>query len=69
MARKTLTVKILKRTFVTGQLAEPGDIFTVEVSDGQYLINVGKAELAKPAEAKAAPNKRGTKKPAAEDDD
>lgn len=63
MTKRTITIEILRRTFVSGELAEPGDIFTVSEQDANYLINVKKAKRATPAAGKAATKKKGTIKP------
>lgn len=43
-------VEITRNTFVKGELAEPGDVVQVDVSDYRVLVGSGKA---KPADAGA----------------
>ena len=42
-----MKIKILKQTFVKGQLAETGDVVEATQQDGEYLVGLGKAELTK----------------------
>lgn len=40
-----MKIKILKQTFVKGQLAEVGEVIEATQTDGEYLIGIKKAEL------------------------
>ena len=51
---------MLRNCFIDGKLCEKGKSYTVKHEDAMYVINVGKAEVAKAA--------RGGKKAAGEDD-
>ena len=56
-----MKIKIVKQTFVKGQLAEAGDVIDASENDGNLLIGMGKAiasaEYVKKPENKAVKKK------------
>ena len=56
-----MKIKILKQTFVKGQLALAGDIIEATQNDGELLIGMGKA-IASAESAKKPENKETDKK-------
>ena len=66
MAKRTIAVEILKLTFVSGELAKPGDVFSVSETDAHFLISTKKAKICTPAAAKAAEQARANAEAEAE---
>ena len=56
-----MKIKILKQTFVKGQLAKAGDVIEATQNDGELLIGMGKA-IASAESAKKPENKAVKKK-------
>ena len=56
-----MKIKILKQTFVKGQLAKVGDVIEATQNDGELLIGIGKA-IASAESAKKPENKETDKK-------
>jgi hypothetical protein len=56
-----MKIKILKQTFVKGQLAKVGDVIEATQNDGELLIGIGKA-TASAESAKKPENKETVKK-------
>ena len=56
-----MKIKIVKQTFVKGQLAEVGDVIDASENDGNLLIGMGKA-IASAEDVKKPENKAVKKK-------
>ncbi len=56
-----MKIKIVKQTFVKGQLAEKGDVIDASENDGNLLIGMGKA-IASAEDVKKPENKAVKKK-------
>ena len=56
-----MKIKIVKQTFVKGQLAEAGDVIDASENDGNLLIGMGKA-IASAEDVKKPENKAVKKK-------
>ena len=56
-----MKIKIVKQTFVKGQLAEAGDVIDASETDGNLLIGMGKA-IASAEDVKKPENKAVKKK-------
>ena len=56
-----MKIKIVKQTFVKGQLAEKGDVIDATETDGNLLIGMGKA-IASAEDVKKPENKAVKKK-------
>ena len=56
-----MKIKIVKQTFVKGQLAEAGDVIDASENDGNLLIGMGKA-IASAEDVKKPENKEVKKR-------
>ena len=52
-----MKIKIIKQTFVKGQLAEKGDVIDATENDAKLLVGMRKAVLVKSESAKKPENK------------